>query len=380
MAEPAAPVGVVITQFPALIPSEEEKKSIYDYVANQPVTLNLISAIMNGPYAAVGDVNKITSTFEKFKEIWNLNPNRKFQALKRTAQAFEQELKSYSNYIQDIQSAESTYRVAFIRIDGTDIKKVLIAKVRHNSSQQTNTFSFPLGNHFFGGFCLLTCLSLRVWHPTTPSMSFFSLPFAVRFSQCTEVQMKLIDSLHRTATKEANLLHEYCVSNTARLKQKPETLDQLAESIKLLHKLQGELGATEARFDPLRELYAVLEDPSNYEELHLSEEEKELNDNLRGEFAEFKETLVYTDNMLKGKMVDMRRELEDSLSLLSQHILDTRTDFKDNGPFLAPDVPVEADVLEAYKSIADFKKRIDDHRAKGGSMKKGTIASGLGCL
>jgi hypothetical protein len=70
--------------------------------------------------------------------------------------------------------------------------------------------------------------------------------------------------------------------------------------------------------------------------------------------------------MLKLKKVDMKKELEDSLQSYNQHVIDTRQDFGDNGPFSAPGPgDGEPDVDGALKFINDFKQRIADNRSRG---------------
>jgi hypothetical protein len=81
--------------------------------------------------------------------------------------------------------------------------------------------------------------------------------------------------------------------------------------------------------------------------------------------------------MLKLKMVDMKKELEDNLISYNQHVIDTRTEFKEHAPFTCPEIEKDVDTHTAILFIEEFKKRITDNRQRAEAMKRGMEIFGI---
>jgi len=291
-------------------------RSFYDVISNDEDILKILVNIMHGTTNVAADLGKIISHYDRYSPIWNTDKAafiRRYANTKRPLASFDMDITRYKNNQQDIQAEEGSHTVNFIRVDCSLLKSALV-------------------------------------------------------SHCQQWQSKLTNLLHHNANSELQSLHEYFVSNTAKLQQKPEVLDKLAEGIKLLQKLQAEAPTVDARFEPLEDTYQCLDKF----DVHIHDEEKDLLEQLRVESAAFSATMNEADAMLKLKMVDMKKELEDNLVSYNQHVQDTRTEFKEHGPFSAPGPDEgEPDIDGAFDFINDFKRRIADNRARAEAMKRG---------
>jgi len=300
----------------AKVAREKARRSFYDVISNDEDILKILVNIMHGTTNVAVDLGKIISHYDRYAPIWNTDKAafiRRYANTKRPLASFDMDITRYKNNQQDIQSEDPAHTVNFIRVDCTMLKASLVA-------------------------------------------------------HCQQWQSKLTNLLHHNANTELMALHEYFVSNTTKLQQKPEVLDKLAEGIQLLTKLQSESASIEARFDPIEATYKCLDKF----DVPIGDEEKDLLDHLRTEAQQFQHCMSDADAMLKLKMVDMKKELEDNLVSYNQHVIDTRTEFKEHGPFSAPG-PGEGDpdVAGALEFIADFKKRLADNRARADAMKRG---------
>ena len=97
---------------------------------------------------------------------------------------------------------------------------------------------------------------------------------------------------------------------TAAFKSKPLNLDQLADQINLLEAEQGGLEKVEGRFQPLEDMYRMLEKF----EVQVKDGELERLGNLRSEWAGYRKLLTEVGTRLQKAKADFKDDLLNSLA------------------------------------------------------------------
>ena len=291
-------------------------QSFYDVISNDDDILKILVSIMHGTTNVSVDLGKIISHYDRYAPIWNTDKEafiRRYANTKRPLASFDMDITRYKNHQQDIQAEDPAHTVSFIRIDCNALKGSLV-------------------------------------------------------QHCVQWQQKLTTLLHRNATSELYALHDYIDNHTSSLEKPPTDLVQLSGGIGLVTTLKQETEDTKGRFDPIEDTYKCLDKF----DVHVSDEEKEKLESLRPKWEEFVTTLSKGEAMLHSKKLDMRRELDQNIVSYGTHVVDTRTDFQEHGPFRCPGPGEgEPDVNQALELIAEYRQKISDNKAKAVAMKSG---------
>jgi len=242
-------------------------------------------------------------TPDKAKHAHRLNlPQNK----KKSIMAYEVDIKQYKEAIIDVQKKQAMIPVRFIRVDCTMIKQ-------------------SITNH---------CLQL------------------------TNIVTTLI---HNNATTELNALTELMHESTVKMKRVPETLAQLKAATDLINKVKSDIPATEARFPVVEETYKCL----TRNDKAFSDDEKQTLENLRGNWESFLEVLQASEAVISTKKEEMKAELKSGMKVYSEHVISTRKEFQEKGPFSAPGPDEgEANIDGAWQTINEFRQRLQENRAK----------------
>lgn len=306
------------------VPETQKQESFYDVISNDDDILKiLVYGIFHGTSNNVAEeLGKIISHYEKHQAIWSVPKDefiRRFADAKRPLNSFAMEIQHYKSTQEDIQSEDPAHTVNFIRIDCGLLKQSLV-------------------NH------------------------------------CQQWQMKLTNLLLHNGKTELDALHEHMVTNTDRLAIRPADLPELATAIKRLENLVGDKAAVEARFEPVEEIFKCLDKF----DVHVSDEEKLRLEELRPEWEKFGGTLEKAEERLRVRKEELKRNLESNMLSYGQHVIDTRKDFLELGPFTAPG-PGEGDpdVKGAFEFITEYRKHIADNRKKAEDLKKGMDIFGM---
>ncbi len=114
------------------------------------------------------------------------------------------------------------------------------------------------------------------------------------------------------------------------------------------------------------------------------DEEKELLDRIRGEWAEMQAAMTEADVVLTRAKAEMKRDLEDrcapatrppccavltacarSLSGLTAHMAETTSDFVEHAPFAPPVTETgEIDADTAFHFFSEFRRKLAEHKVK----------------
>ena len=116
---------------------------------------------------------------------------------------------------------------------------------------------------------------------------------------------------------------------TAAFKSKPLNLDQLADQINLLEAEQGGLEKAEGRFQPLEDMYRMLEKF----EVQVKDGELERLGNLRSEWAGYRKLLTEVGTRLQKAKADFKDDLLNSLADMRTREQELRADFLRSAPF-----------------------------------------------
>ena len=127
---------------------------------------------------------------------------------------------------------------------------------------------------------------------------------------CKKWEAKFTHLLNTNAADEIATLYENIAKVTAAFKSKPLNLDQLADQINLLEAEQGGLEKAEGRFQPLEDMYRMLEKF----EVQVKDGELERLGNLRSEWAGYRKLLTEVGTRLQKAKADFKDDLLNSLA------------------------------------------------------------------
>ena len=170
---------------------------------------------------------------------------------------------------------------------------------------------------------------------------------------CIQWQNKHTELLNKRCFNELQGLHDMFKQNTQILSEKPKDLDHLSSSMQLLRRLQGSLEETEATFPVIEAQYDLLQKF----EVRVSDVEQQLLNRLQGAWLEFKKMLSAADRMLQTGMKEMRRDLEDAHRECETRAARVHEASRTGLPF-----GKDQSVDKALEQIAAFKAKVADAR------------------
>ena len=327
--------------------SASPSPSFFDVISSDEEVLKSFAHIMHGTSNLGVDLTKLITHYDRYAPIWNTDKAafiRRYANTRRPLSSFDLDITRYKNNQSDIQSEDVTHAVGFIKVDCSLLKAALVA-------------------------------------------------------HCQQWVAKLTHLLHHNASTELHALHSYFSDNTQRLSQQPTSLDALSDSLALLSATQVELQSFQARFAPCEDMFRCLDKF----DFAISDEEKELVDALKLKGGDYVKVVAEADLMLKQKMVEMKRELEEGLLSFIHHIADLKYEFKEKAPFAALETRREdgtstsddaeggggegakdddglPDVAGAFSVLGEYRVRLKEMRDKAEGMKKGIALFALKAL
>ncbi|XP_068440309.1 dynein axonemal heavy chain 2 [Clinocottus analis] len=163
----------------------------------------------------------------------------------------------------------------------------------------------------------------------------------------SEWQTKITQLLSRMASIQLRELHGSLQDNANRLRQPPQTLVELGESMKLLATLQGNLAETEAQIPLIHDQFAILD---KYE-VPVEESVQEMREMLNGQWVWFQQMVIDSDVMLQKQKDKFRN------SMVPEVIKKIKTmvqEFNNTGPFNST-VSTES----ALNMIAGYRSQLE---------------------
>eukprot|EP00798_Chlamydomonas_sp_ICE-L_P021926 gene21926-28972_t len=287
--------------------------SLYEIISSdEEAVLKTIMQITSGITSIVDKVQGFLTYWEKkYKHIWEVDKDaymRRYEKAQKPLSSFDADIQRYNQLQDDVLIEESTTNMRFLRIDCGPLKQTLI-------------------------------------------------------SHCENWNSKFTGLLNSLANTELLSLHNYFETCSEQLSRVPVNLDQLAELVNLQRKLVDEKAQVQARFEPLREKYKVLDKF----EVQVPEEQLNLLDEL--DSARNKNQAVVEDT---GAKLDKYKEnfREKVKSLLDSFLKDISVmgeEFFANAPYTHEKVTY----VEALEYVEQYKQGVLDHRKRGADLKAG---------
>ncbi|KAI3375810.1 hypothetical protein L3Q82_004092 [Scortum barcoo] len=181
---------------------------------------------------------------------------------------------------------------------------------------------------------------------------------------CSEWQTKFTQLLSHMASTRLKELHASLQDNANRLRQPPQTLAELGESLKRLATLQGDLAKTEAKIPLIHDQFAILD---KYE-VPVEQAVQEMREVLNGDWVWFQQVLIDSDIMLQKHKEKFKNGLIISAEEFKKKIQATLQEFSSTGPF------------DSALTTESALKQIAEHRSQLEALKQeeSTILQGLG--
>lgn len=267
---------------------------------------NIIAGVKNNAIKCKSSVQN----WDAYREIWEINKDafiRRYAKLKPPISTFDADINRYNEVSNNTQMELSSMDINFVRLDSSSLKTSLMA-------------------------------------------------------QCTAWQGKLTTLLNTNAANELYTLHEMFDSKSKRLQIIPLDLDGLGDMIALLTQLQGDLSAIEAQFNPIREMYEILE---KYE-VPVKDEEKEKLAKIPVAWDEFKQVISVAEKNLQDRKMKFQSDLLQSVDDFTRTTATLRNDLSSKGPFLA-----SFGVPEALRVISEFKLLLSTAAIQERTLRKG---------
>ena len=287
---------------------KEGRESFYEKISKDDDVLKVLVHVMTGMREILPRMVKYITTWDRYKHIWDVDKDafmRRYAKANRALTAFETDIARYRELASDIQSEEGYSNIGFIRVDSGPLKQA-------RAAARLPTHSPPAP------------------HPTsTPLLTPHSPRKQALMEHCKKWEAKFTHLLNTNAADEIATLYENIAKVTAAFKSKPLNLDQLADQINLLEAEQGGLEKVEGRFQPLEDMYRMLEKF----EVQVKDGELERLGNLRSEWAGYRKLLTEVGTRLQKAKADFKDDLLNSLADMRTREQELRADFLRSAPF-----------------------------------------------
>ncbi|XP_078020536.1 dynein axonemal heavy chain 2 [Epinephelus lanceolatus] len=235
------------------------------------------AAVATGMTANANQLLAYLKTWDKYRDIWENNQDsfiQRYQRLNPPVTTFDADIHRYTEKAYSVQQEETVVNIWFVSLDCSPLK--------------------------------------------------FSLT-----QLCSEWQTKFTQLLSHMASTRLKDLLASMHDNANRLRQPPQTLAELGESLKLLKTLQGDLAKTEAQIPLIHEQFAIL---GKYE-VSVEQAVQDMHEVLNGEWVSFQQVLIDSDMMLQKHKEKFKNSLILSSEEFKKKIQTTLNEFNSTGPF-----------------------------------------------
>ncbi|KAI8894261.1 dynein heavy chain and region D6 of dynein motor-domain-containing protein [Globomyces pollinis-pini] len=282
----------------------------YDIIAAEDDVLKIFVHIQTGMSNNSIKCQAYLKNWDSYREIWEINKDafiRRYAKLKPALSTYDADINRYNEVANNAQKEETLTNINFTRLDCTMLKHSIV-------------------------------------------------------SHCSSWQAKLTTLLNQNALTELTTLLDMFSKTSEKLRSPPKDLDQLSEGLGLLQQLQGDVSKIEGQFQPIREMYEILD---KYE-VPVKESEKVKLESLLPSWVKFQETMTFADKQLHESKSKFKAELLNASDEFSRTIANIKDDFNTKGPFNA-----SIGVEKALKSITEYKKMLTNAGNQEKNLKKG---------
>eukprot|EP00756_Hemistasia_phaeocysticola_P025139 Hpha_TRINITY_DN15989_c0_g2::TRINITY_DN15989_c0_g2_i1::g.72379::m.72379/K10408/DNAH; dynein heavy chain, axonemal len=285
--------------------------SFYEVISHDNEILKVMVAIMTGMSTIQEDVTKyLFLRWEKYNQVHTLDKDaytRRFAKGKREMWQFDQEIQKYKDQMSLIQNEETKTTIKFIKVE---------------------------------------CLPLK----------------GALNKHCNEWMGKFYALLNQMASQELNSMYDMFKAYKKKIQETPVNLDMLGEQLATVQKLKTDEAATEARFKPVKEQYALLE---KYE-VAFSDQEADKLSQLDDAWEAFKKSVHDARKKLEKEKEKFRMELEADIQVFTKHSGALFGEFLEKGPYDGEMTPAEA-----FKCLNEYKQKLQQKRDKESQLRQG---------
>ena len=299
-----------------LAPQKIATKSYYEIISEDTDILRIVVLVMNGMSSTATELQKYLSYWDKYKGLWEMDKDvymRKQAKANKSSSQFDVEITRFRAQQSDIYSETSTHVINFVRVDCNVLKDALV------------------------GHCL----------------------------QC---QTKLTGLLNQNGAQELEDIFALFRKSRIALSTVPSTLDELSAKIGHCKELKEQVLSTQARFEPLRDVYSTLVKF----EVALKETETSKLSSLETSFDDYTAMLYDVEKMLDKSKVSMKKELEIQLDGYNVQMADMRAISLAELPFSN-----ERDAEEAMFVISSYRNKISKAKEREVSLATGLNIFGI---
>ncbi|XP_073321620.1 dynein axonemal heavy chain 2 [Pagrus major] len=235
------------------------------------------AALSSGMTANASHLQASLKNWDKYRDIWEINKDsfiQRYQRLNPPVTTFDADIHRYTEKVNSVQLEETLLNIGFVMLDCSKLKSSLV-------------------------------------------------------QHCSDWQTKLTQLLSHIASTRLKELHASMQDNGNRLKQPPQTLPELRESLKLLETLQGDLTKTKVQIPLIHDQFAVLD---KYD-VDVEQDVHKMREMLNERWVWFQQLLFDSDIMLQKQKVKFKDSLILSAKELKKKSHSAFTDFNKAGPF-----------------------------------------------
>jgi len=178
------------------------------------------------------------------------------------------------------------------------------------------------------------------------------------YEHCQEWIKKLSSLLNNKAKSKLESLYKYMDIHTDRLLKRPQTIDELTESLNLLSKLQSEKEETQSGFKPVYDMYSILEKHG----VEVAEEETQRLEHFQSRWAEYESVLDSASEELEKSKDYFREKLKNMIDALVSEVNEYRQSFREMAPFHYRGVTNPETIQQAFEVIEDAESKCQDFR------------------
>ncbi|XP_037533396.1 dynein heavy chain 2, axonemal [Nematolebias whitei] len=265
-------------QIPDLFKSNESQANpIYVNIEQDEGIKKIQAAITAGMSANASHLQAYLKSWDKYRAIWEMNKDFFIQRYKRKnhpVSSFDADIQRYTENANNIQQEETIVNIQFVTLDCSPLKSSLV-------------------------------------------------------QHCNEWQTKFTELLLEVATIRLQELYGSMQDNANRLRQSPQTLADLGDSLKLLETFQGSLTKTETQISLIHEQFTILD---KYE-VYVEKSVQAMHEGLNEEWVGFQQVLINSDILLQKHKEKFKNNLVLSYEDFKKKIEATVDDFNARGPF-----------------------------------------------
>ncbi|EFJ08553.1 hypothetical protein SELMODRAFT_185288 [Selaginella moellendorffii] len=294
---------------------QEALPSFYEVIGpDQEEILMMITA------GVIGITDKVQHYLQywekKYRSIWDQDKDafiRRYERAKKPLSAFESDIVKYRDLQEDVQGEEGITNLRFLRIDCGPLKQAII-------------------------------------------------------SHCVAWVSKFTTLLNTIAKTELESIYAYMEKNKQQLKRKPETLDQLTETVNEWRAVVDERSAMEAKFTPIDEKYDTL----FKFEVMIPDDEKLLLENLPVEWEAFQTMLQELEGVLEQYKAGFYETICKMVETFVKEVSETRVSFVDRYP-----TTTATSIPDAVKFIEEEAAKVEVFQQRSQSLWAGMSIFGM---